>query len=116
MEDWQRRFIDFLMETGAFRLGSFTLKSGRLSPTFVNTGLVEDGYGLNELGAAYAARIVAACGLDGFDAVFGPAYKGVPLAVSTVIGASRMLRSRVTSAQMPPAASRTIGPASRSMR
>lgn len=85
MEDWQRRFIDFLMETGAFRLGSFTLKSGRLSPTFVNTGLVEDGYGLNELGAAYAARIVAACGLDGFDAVFGPAYKGVPLAVSTVI-------------------------------
>lgn len=85
MEQWQRRFVDFLVETGAFRVGAFTLKSGRRSPTFVNTGLVEDGYGLGELGEAYAARIVAACGPDGFDAVFGPAYKGVPLAVATVV-------------------------------
>lgn len=89
MEDWQRRFIDFLVDTGAFRLGSFTLKSGRQSPTFVNTGLVEDGIGLGELGEAYAARIVAACGTDGFDSVFGPAYKGVPLAVSTVVALAR---------------------------
>ena len=89
MEDWQRRFIDFLVDTGAFRLGSFTLKSGRQSPTFVNTGLVEDGVGLGELGEAYAARIVDACGTDGFDSVFGPAYKGVPLAVSTVVALAR---------------------------
>jgi orotate phosphoribosyltransferase len=89
MEDWQRTFIDFLVDAGAFRLGSFTLKSGRQSPTFVNTGLVEDGHGLDRLGEAYAARIVAACGRDGFDAVFGPAYKGVPLAVATVIALAR---------------------------
>ena len=55
MQDWQRRFVDFLVTTGAFRLGSFTLKSGRQSPTFVNTGLVDDGPGLVELGDAYAA-------------------------------------------------------------
>jgi orotate phosphoribosyltransferase len=85
MEDWQRRFADFLVDAGAFRLGSFTLKSGRTSPTFVNTGLVEDGAGLAELGRAYAARLLDACGRDGFDAVFGPAYKGVPLAVATAL-------------------------------
>ncbi len=89
MEQWQRRFVDFLVESGAFRLGSFTLKSGRQSPTFVNTGLVEDGYGLTELGDAYAARALAACGAGGFDAVFGPAYKGVPLAVATAIALAR---------------------------
>lgn len=85
MQDYQRRFVDFLVECGAFRLGEFTLKSGRLSPTFVNTGLVEDGLGLLRLGEAYAARMTDAVGADGFDSVFGPAYKGVPLAVATAI-------------------------------
>jgi orotate phosphoribosyltransferase len=85
VQDYQRRFADFLVECGAFRLGQFTLKSGRLSPTFVNTGLVDDGLGLLRLGEAYAARMVDAVGADGFDSVFGPAYKGVPLAVATAI-------------------------------
>ena len=85
MHDWQRTFIDFLVEAGAFRLGTFTLKSGRESPTFVNTGLVDDGLGLLRLGDAYASRILESCGADGFDSVFGPAYKGVPLAVATAI-------------------------------
>ena len=89
MHDWQRRFVDFLVASGAFRLGSFTLKSGRQSPTFVNTGLVANGSGLLELGEAYAARLVDAVGPTGFDAVFGPAYKGVPLAVATVIALAR---------------------------
>jgi orotate phosphoribosyltransferase len=89
MEQWQHRFIDFLVGTGAFRLGTFTLKSGRVSPTFVNTGLVTDGHGLVELGEAYAARALATCGPGGFDAVFGPAYKGVPLAVATVVALAR---------------------------
>lgn len=89
MHLWQQRFVDFLVETGAFRLGSFTLKSGRVSPTFVNTGLVDDGNGLLELGEAYAARLLEACGPAGFDAVFGPAYKGVPLAVATVVALAR---------------------------
>jgi orotate phosphoribosyltransferase len=85
MQEYQRRFVDFLLECGAFRLGRFTLKSGRTSPTFVNTGLVEDGVGLLRLGEAYAGRLLDAVGADGFDAVFGPAYKGVPLAVATTI-------------------------------
>ena len=85
MQDYQRRFVDFLVERGAFRLGQFTLKSGRVSPTFVNTGLVDDGMGLLRLGEAYAGRLLDAVGADGFDAVFGPAYKGVPLAVATAI-------------------------------
>lgn len=89
MHDWQREFADFLVECGAFRLGSFTLKSGRVSPTFVNTGLIDDGFGLLRLGEAYAARIVDAVGADGFDSVFGPAYKGVPLAVATAVALAR---------------------------
>lgn len=89
LQDYQRRFVDFLLDSGAFRLGSFTLKSGRVSPTFVNTGLVEDGAGLSELGEAYAGRLLDSCGAEGFDAVFGPAYKGVPLAVATVVALAR---------------------------
>jgi orotate phosphoribosyltransferase len=83
--DYQQRFVDFLVACGAFRLGAFTLKSGRLSPTFLNTGLVEDGEGLLRLGEAYAGRILDAVGASGFDSVFGPAYKGIPLAVATSI-------------------------------
>jgi orotate phosphoribosyltransferase len=85
MRDYQRRFVDFLVERGAFRLGTFTLKSGRVSPTFVNTGLVEDGLGLGRLGEAYADRLLESVGAGGFDSVFGPAYKGIPLAVATAI-------------------------------
>jgi orotate phosphoribosyltransferase len=85
MQEYQRRFVDFLLEAKAFRLGQFTLKSGRTSPTFVNTGLVEDGNGLLRLGQAYAGRLLESVGRDGFDSVFGPAYKGVPLAVATAI-------------------------------
>ena len=85
MHDYQRKFIDFLVDSGAFKLGTFTLKSGRVSPTFVNTGLVEDGRTLAQLGEAYAAKLLDALGAQGFDSVFGPAYKGVPLAVATAI-------------------------------
>lgn len=85
MHDYQRRFVDFLVECGAFRLGQFTLKSGRLSPTFLNTGLVDDGVGLLRLGEAYAGRMVDTVGAAGFDSVFGPAYKGIPLAVATTV-------------------------------
>jgi orotate phosphoribosyltransferase len=93
VQEYQRRFVDFLVECGAFRLGTFTLKSGRVSPTFVNTGLVDDGVGLLRLGEAYAGRLLDACGATGFDSVFGPAYKGVPLAVATAIAlASRGIR------------------------
>jgi orotate phosphoribosyltransferase len=85
VQDYQRAFVDFLVERGAFRLGQFTLKSGRTSPTFLNTGLIDDGMGLLRLGEAYAGRMVDAVTAQGFDAVFGPAYKGIPLAVATAI-------------------------------
>ena len=85
MQDYQRAFVDFLWESGAFRIGTFTLKSGRVSPTFVNMGLVEDGRGLLRLGEAFAGRLLDAVGPEGFDSVFGPAYKGIPLAVATAI-------------------------------
>ncbi|MEN8149021.1 MAG: orotate phosphoribosyltransferase [Planctomycetota bacterium] len=85
MEDFKRRFVDFLMDCGAFKLGSFTLKSGRVSPTFLNTGLIRDGKGIQRLGEAYASSLLSAVGADGFDCVFGPAYKGVPIAVATTI-------------------------------
>ncbi len=88
MQDYQRRFVDFLWECGAFRIGTFTLKSGRVSPTFVNLGLVEDGKGLLQLGEAFSGKLVEVLGEDGFDSVFGPAYKGVPLAVATTIALS----------------------------
>jgi orotate phosphoribosyltransferase len=73
------------MDCGAFRLGSFTLKSGRISPTFLNTGLIKDGKGILKLGQAYASSLLSTVGADGFDCVFGPSYKGVPIAVSTTI-------------------------------
>lgn len=85
MQEYQEQFADFLVACGAFKLGTFTLKSGRESPTFVNTGLVKDGAGLKRLGEAYAGKIVDVVGDDGFDSVFGPSYKGIPIAVSTVI-------------------------------
>ena len=85
MHEYQTKFVDFLVQCGAFRLGTFSLKSGRVSPTFVNTGLVEDGTGLLRLGEAYAGRLLAAVGAGGFDSVFGPAYKGIPLAVATAV-------------------------------
>lgn len=85
MHEYQRRFVDFLWECGAFRVGSFTLKSGRVSPTFVNLGLVEDGKGLLRVGEAFAGRLLDSVGAGGFDSVFGPAYKGIPLAVATAV-------------------------------
>jgi orotate phosphoribosyltransferase len=85
VREYQKQFVEFLLQCGAFRLGSFTLKSGRVSPTFVNTGLVKDGRGILKLGEAYASRLLDAVGADGFDCIFGPSYKGVPLAVATSI-------------------------------
>ena len=77
MQPYQRDLIDFALERQVLRFGTFTLKSGRQSPYFFNTGLFSSGEALRRLGAAYARRAVDA-GLA-FDGVFGPAYKGIPL-------------------------------------
>ena len=77
----KRRFIDFLIAQGVLKFGEFTLNSGRISPYFFNLGAISDGAGFAELGRAYAQTIVDA-GLE-FDVLFGPAYKGIPIAVAT---------------------------------
>jgi orotate phosphoribosyltransferase len=82
MENYQREFISLAIKYQALRFGEFTLKSGRVSPYFFNAGLFNSGHALARLGRLYAAAIVAA-GID-FDLLFGPAYKGIPLAAITV--------------------------------
>ncbi len=86
MRDYQRAFADFLWEAGSLKIGSFTLKSGRTSPLFLNTGLLDTGERYLRMGAAFADSALQHLGPDGFDVVFGPAYKGISIGVATAIG------------------------------
>ncbi|MEA1888968.1 MAG: orotate phosphoribosyltransferase [Pseudomonadota bacterium] len=86
MQDFRREFLDFAIQSGVLRFGQFTLKSGRSSPYFFNTGLFNSGNGLAQLGRFYA-RAILQSGIE-FDMIFGPAYKGIPLATATVIALS----------------------------
>ncbi len=81
MQDYQQEFIDFALETGVLRFGEFTLKSGRISPYFFNAGLFNSGSSLARLGRFYAKTIIDS-GIE-FDLLYGPAYKGIPLAAVT---------------------------------
>lgn len=83
MLDYQRELLDFATEIGALRFGDFTLKSGRLSPYFFNAGLFSSGLRLARLARAYAHGIQAS-GIT-FDILYGPAYKGIPLAAATAV-------------------------------
>ena len=83
MQAYQREFIRFAIERGVLRFGEFKLKSGRTSPYFFNAGLFNSGSALARLGDFYAAAVIDS-GLD-FDVIFGPAYKGIPLAAATAI-------------------------------
>lgn len=83
MHDYQRQFIELALTKQVLKFGEFTLKSGRISPYFFNTGLFDDGYDLAKLGQFYAQTIVENC--IHFDLVFGPAYKGIPLVSTTCV-------------------------------
>ncbi len=83
LEQFQRDFIEYCFQRQALRFGQFTLKSGRQSPYFFNAGLFNTAHDIKKLGEFYAAAIMQA-DID-YDVLFGPAYKGIPLAVSTVI-------------------------------
>ena len=84
MESYKSEFIDFMVESDVLKFGDFTLKSGRKSPFFMNAGAYVTGSQLKRLGEYYAKAIHANYG-DDFDVLFGPAYKGIPLAVVTAI-------------------------------
>ncbi len=83
MSDFRKQFIAFCIDCGVLRFGQFKTKAGRMSPYFFNAGLFNDGAKLGRLGEFYAKAILAAG--QPFDMLFGPAYKGIPLAASVAI-------------------------------
>lgn len=89
MEQYKKEFIDFMVECQVLKFGSFTLKSGRQSPFFMNAGAYVTGSQLSRLGEFYAKAIHDNFG-DDIDVFFGPAYKGIPLAVVTAIAYSKL--------------------------
>ena len=94
MEDYKKEFVSFMQEAGALKFGDFTLKSGRKSPFFMNVGAYVTGKQLHELGRYYAKAIHDSFGLD-FDVLFGPAYKGIPLAVVTALAIDELYGKEV---------------------
>jgi len=86
MRAYQKEFIELILAKQVLRFGEFTLKSGRTSPYFFNAGMISDGESLGVLGACYAEAILGAS--VRFDMLFGPAYKGIPLATAAAIALS----------------------------
>ena len=83
LKPYQREFIEFALQLNVLRFGEFTLKSGRTSPYFFNAGLFNSGLALAKLGRFYAEAIIDA-GVQ-YDVLFGPAYKGIPIASATAV-------------------------------
>jgi orotate phosphoribosyltransferase len=83
MSDFRQAFLSFAIEQKVLCFGEFKTKAGRMSPYFFNAGLFADGMALQKLGEFYAKAILAA-DIE-FDVLFGPAYKGIPLAAATVV-------------------------------
>lgn len=94
MEQYKKDFIDFMVESRVLQFGEFTLKSGRKSPFYMNAGLYQSGDQLIKLGEFYARAIHAEYGTD-FDVLFGPAYKGIPLSVATVMALSKLYGAKI---------------------
>lgn len=94
MEKYKEEFIDFMVDSGALLFGEFMTKSGRKTPYFINIGEFNSGFQLTKLGEYYAQAINQRYGLD-FNVLFGPAYKGVSLAVSTSIAMDKLYGKEV---------------------
>ncbi len=94
MEQYKQEFIDFMVDSKVLKFGEFTLKSGRKSPFFMNAGGYVTGSQLKKLGEYYARAIHETYG-DDFDVLFGPAYKGIPLAVVTAMAYSELYGKEV---------------------
>lgn len=94
MEAYKSEFIEFMVASDVLKFGDFTLKSGRKSPFFMNAGAYVTGSQLKKLGEYYAKAIHDTYG-DDFDVLFGPAYKGIPLAVVTAIAYSELFGKEV---------------------
>ena len=94
IEEFKQVFINFMVECEVLKFGEFTLKSGRKSPFFMNAGAYVTGTQLRRLGEYYAKAIHDNYGLD-FDVLFGPAYKGIPLAVATSMAISELYGKEV---------------------
>jgi orotate phosphoribosyltransferase len=90
-EGLARDFVRFAVESGVLRFGEFKTKAGRQSPYFFNAGLFDDGAKLGRLASFYASRLIAS-GLQ-FDMLFGPAYKGIPLAAAVAVELARQGRN-----------------------
>ena len=94
MEQYKQEFIEFMVASDVLKFGDFTLKSVRKSPFFMNAGAYVTGSQLKKLGEYYAKAIYDKYG-DDFDVLFGPAYKGIPLAVVTAIAFSELYKKEI---------------------
>jgi orotate phosphoribosyltransferase len=95
MESYKEEFITFMVRSQVLTFGNFTTKSGRQTPYFINTGNYKTGSQIGVLGEFYARALHAALG-NGFNVLFGPAYKGIPLAVTTAIALDRLFNHDVS--------------------
>ena len=94
MESFKKEFIEFMVRSGVLTFGDFTTKSGRKTPFFINTGNYDNGAQMEKLGEYYAKAIQNELG-DEFDGLYGPAYKGIPLCITTSVALNRLFDKNV---------------------
>ena len=94
METFKKEFIEFMVRSNVLTFGDFTTKSGRKTPFFINTGNYNNGAQMEKLGEFYAKAINQELGLE-FDGLYGPAYKGIPLCITTSVALNRLFKKNV---------------------
>lgn len=94
MQDYKKEFIEFMVRSGVLTFGDFTTKSGRKTPFFINTGNYDNGAQMEKLGEFYAQALRNELS-DAFDGLYGPAYKGIPLCITTSIALNKLFGQNV---------------------